>query len=60
MNAIRQRAFDLNMTLADLDRSLGSQKIFRQAAGRQRVRHVHIERAVKALEGKLAVEWCDR
>lgn len=59
VNAIRQRAFDLNMTLADLDRSLGNQKIFRQAAGRQRVRHVHIDRAVKALGGRLTVEWSD-
>lgn len=59
VNAIRQRAFALNMTLSDLDRSLGSQKIFRQAAGKQRVRHVHIERAVKALGGQLTVAWCD-
>ena len=57
--AIRQRAFDPHMTLADLDRSLGDQKVFRQAAGRQFVRHIHIERAVKALGGRLAVEWID-
>lgn len=59
VTAIRQRAFDLHMTLADLDRSLGDQKVFRQAAGRQCVRHIHIERAVKALGGRLTVEWID-
>ncbi len=57
VHSIRQRAFELNMSLADLDRSLGNRKIFRQAAGRQRVRHSHIERAVKALGGNLVVEW---
>lgn len=59
VNAIRQRAYALNMTLIELDRSLGSQKIFQQAAGKQKVAHVHIERAVKALGGQLAVEWSD-
>ncbi|MGS1095134.1 hypothetical protein ACVCNR_11185 [Aquamicrobium terrae] len=57
VHSIRQRAFELNMSLADLDRSLGTRKIFRQAAGRQRVGHTHIERAVKALGGNLVVEW---
>lgn len=59
VNAIRQRAFDLNITLSDLDRSLGNRRIFRQAAGRQSVRHAHIERAVTALGGQLTVEWRD-
>lgn len=59
VTAIRQRAFECHMTLADLDRSLGDQKIFRQAAGRQCVRHIHIERAIKALGGVLVVKWVD-
>ncbi|MGI3128745.1 hypothetical protein [Nitratireductor sp. PBL-C9] len=59
VNAVRQRAFELHMTLSDLDRSLGSRKIFQQASGSQRVAHTHIERAVKALGGRLVVEWCD-
>lgn len=59
VNAIRQRAFDLHMTLSDLDRSLGDRKIFQQASGNQKVGRSHIERAVKALGGRLVVEWCD-
>lgn len=47
------------MTLIELDRSLGSRKIFQQSAGKQKVAHIHVERAVKALGGKLAVEWSD-
>ncbi|MEW9838716.1 hypothetical protein [Mesorhizobium marinum] len=42
VDAVRQRAFDLNMSLIDLDRSLGDRKIFQHAAGNQNVKHVHI------------------
>jgi predicted transcriptional regulator len=59
VDAVRQRAFALNIPLGDLDRSLGDRKIFQQAAGRQRVKHIHIERAVKALGGRFAVQWDD-
>lgn len=60
VDAVRQRAFEMRMSLADLDRSLGNQKIFQQAAGRQCVRLAHIEKAVKALGGELTVEWNDQ
>lgn len=59
VNAIRQRAFSMNMTMIDLDRSLGSRKIFQQAAGKQNVSHVHIRKAVEALGGKLTIEWSE-
>lgn len=59
VNAVRQRAFELNMSMIDLDRSLGDRKIFQQAAGKQKVGRAHIERAVKALGGKFVIEWCD-
>ena len=59
VNAIRRRAFELNMSLIDLDRSLGDRKIFQQAAGKQKVKHVHIERALKALGGTFVVQWND-
>lgn len=55
--SIRQRAFCLGMTLIDLDRSLGGQEIFQHGSGRTRVALVHIDRAVKALGGRLVVEW---
>lgn len=59
VNAIRQRAYDLNMSMIDLDRSLGDRKIFQHAAGKQKVARAHIERAVRALGGKFVIEWCD-
>jgi hypothetical protein len=59
VNAIRVRAFNMSMSLADLDRSLGDRKIFQQASGRQRVKHVHVRRAVEALGGVLVVQWDD-
>lgn len=59
VNSIRQRAFDMKMTLADLDRSLGKLKVFQQASGKQHVHHRHIQRAVKALGGQLVVKWPD-
>lgn len=36
VSAIRQRAFDLHMSLSDLDRSLGTRKIFYVVAERAR------------------------
>jgi hypothetical protein len=57
VDAIRQRVHAVNMTLIDLDRSLGSRKIFSQSAGRQRVSPVHIHRAARALGGRLVIEW---
>ncbi len=59
INAVRQRAYALNMTLADLDRSLGKRRTFQQASGKQRVKLVHVARAVRAMGGRFIVEWID-
>lgn len=56
-DAVRLRAFQMNMTMADLDRSLGNQHIFQQAPSKKRVLTKHIEKAAKALGGKLVIEW---
>lgn len=56
-HAIRQRAFQLNMTISDLDRSLGRHQVFANATSNAGINPVHIHRAVKALGGKLAVVW---
>lgn len=56
-NAVRQRAFEMRMTMRDLDRSLGNQQIFQNAASKQYVLVKHIDRAVKALGGRLTIEW---
>lgn len=53
---IRQRAFALNMTVRDLDRSLGQRQIFRNAVSNI-ISPKHIHRAVKALGGKLVIVW---
>jgi len=57
VDAVRQRAFEMDLSLADLDRSLGNRKIFQQASGQQRVKLAHVERAIKALGGQLVAKW---
>ncbi|MBZ9693951.1 hypothetical protein [Mesorhizobium sp. CO1-1-9] len=59
VDEVRRRAFDLNISVAELDRSLGNQHIFRAAWKRRRIRADHIHRAIKALGGVLKVEWID-
>lgn len=58
-DAIRQRAFQMNMTMRDLDRSLGNRQIFQHAVGKRRIRADHIDRAVKALGGRMTIVWED-
>lgn len=56
VDAIRRRAFDLNISIVDLDRSLGRGKAFRSARWRlPSPRCLH--QAVKALGGNLVVQW---
>ncbi len=56
-DAVRQRAFQMNISMADLDRSLETGRIFQNAACKKRVLPRHIEKAVKALGGRLAIVW---
>lgn len=58
-DAVRQRAFRMNMSIVDLDRSLGNNRIFQNAITKRRVLPKHIEKAVKALGGRLTIEWDD-
>ena len=57
VDAVRLRAYEMKLSLADLDRSLGTRKIFQQAAGRQRVKLAHIQKAVRALGGTFTIVW---
>lgn len=57
VDAIRRRAFDMRMTTADLDRSLGYKKGFRNCWRGKGVSPNRIHEAVKALGGRLVVEW---
>ncbi|TIQ35974.1 MAG: hypothetical protein E5X48_11150 [Mesorhizobium sp.] len=59
LDQIRRRAFDLNMSIADLDRSLGSRHIFQTAWKGRHISPKHIHRAVKALGGELKIKWAD-
>ncbi|WP_442583145.1 hypothetical protein ACSBOB_14795 [Mesorhizobium sp. ASY16-5R] len=57
VDAVRQRAFDVDMSLATLDRSLGRRKTFQTIGRGKPVNPVHIHEAVKALGGRLLVQW---
>lgn len=58
-DAVRLRAFQMNISIRDLDRSLGRHRIFEKAVTRKHVLPNHIEKAVKALGGRLTIEWDD-
>ncbi|MDX8438375.1 hypothetical protein [Mesorhizobium australafricanum] len=60
VDEIRRRAFDLKMSVTDLDRSLGTRRIFTNAWKGRRIKATHIHRAVKALGGELKIEWADQ
>ncbi|SFK81456.1 hypothetical protein SAMN04488498_113117 [Mesorhizobium albiziae] len=57
VDAIRRRAFDMRMTMAELDRSLGRRKTFQSCFAGKRVSPAHIMHAVSALGGKMVIEW---
>lgn len=56
-DAVRQRAFQMNITMRDLDRSLGNRRIFQNAVTKKYVLPHHIDKAVKALGGRLTIVW---
>ena len=59
VDAIRKRAFDLKISMADLDRSLGRHKVFQSACKAKLVKPNHLHKAIKALGGTLVVQWVD-
>jgi len=59
IDEIRRRAFELKMSIADLDRSLGKRHIFQTAWKGRRISPVHIHKAAKALGGVVKIEWID-
>lgn len=56
-DSVRQRAFQMNILMADLDRSLETGRIFRNAITKKRVLPKHIDKAAKALGGRLTIVW---
>lgn len=59
MDSIRQRAFDLNISMKELDEACGSGHVFRAWNGRCGVRTKHIEKALKVLDGHFVIEWSE-
>jgi hypothetical protein len=57
VDAVRLRAFHLNISMVDLDRSLGKHRIFEKAVSNRHIAPHHIDRAVKALGGRLEIVW---
>lgn len=57
VDAVRRRAFDLKISMVDLDRSLGKHKVFQNAWKQKLVGPTHLHKAVKALGGSLVVQW---
>jgi len=56
-DAIRQRAFELNMTMVDLDEACGSGMHFRRSDRRWKIHPAHLVKAVEVLGGELSVTW---
>ena len=54
VDAVRRRLFDMRISIADFDRSLGGRNVFRQ--NKPKSANL-IAKAVKALGGRLTIEW---
>lgn len=59
VDAIRRRAFEMRMSSRDLDRSLGNKKVFGNCMNGKRIAPARIHEAVKALGGRLVIEWIE-
>ena len=58
LDQVRQRCFELGLNMPDLDEWVNGKGFFSRLALRGRRPHMHtLERAAKALGGKLVVEW---
>ena len=59
LDAVRHRAFDMNMSMRDLDRSLGYKGRFSRCFPGKPISMFSIQRAVRALGGRLRIDWED-
>ena len=58
VDSVRQRAFQLKISMVDLDRSLGPRKAFQTSNVKKGTPGI-LHQAVKALGGRLTIEWLD-
>jgi hypothetical protein len=57
IDAIRKRAFDLNMSMKELDEACRSGHQFEKFAACRRIHIKHIASAAKALDGEITLRW---
>lgn len=61
IDLIRQRAFDLNISMVELDAMASTKKYFQKAGWLMgNINHKAIARAAHALDGLISVQWKDR
>lgn len=60
MDSIRQRAFDLNISMKELDEACKSGNQFAKYAACRHVHIKHIVKAAKVLDGEVALRWRDQ
>lgn len=54
LDSVRQRAFDMNISLRELDEATGQKKYFSHPTS---IRWTAVERAIRVLGGKFVVRW---
>ncbi len=59
MDAVYQRAFELNMSRRELDEACSSGGQFQRWSPARKIAFKHVLKAVRLMEGQLAVEWSD-
>jgi hypothetical protein len=57
MDAIRQRAFDLNMSMSELDEACASGRALQKWTPRRTVCVKVLQKAAKAMDGEISIEW---
>lgn len=57
MDSIRLRAFEMNMSMSELDEACRSGHLFQHWSINRRMAMKHILKAIEVLDGEVAVEW---
>jgi hypothetical protein len=57
LDSIRRRAFDLNMSMAELDEACHSGRKFEKGGTNRKIHIKHMVKAVTVLDGDLTVQW---
>lgn len=59
IDSIKKRAYDLNISLKELDEACASGHQFAKYSPARRIHIKHMIKATKVLDGKLAIQWSD-